>query len=108
MISITIKLKKEDKPIFAKVVKKRIQSIKVENYQRAAEKELLQQIYSKLMSSWNTDSVIRLSLIQLVAFEVVLTAYRQLGAYENANFIELSELIKTQINKKIQVLQTPN
>ena len=104
MISISIKLKKEDKPIFAKVVKKMVQTIKVDSYHRAAEKEILLQIHSKLISSWNTDSVIRLSLIQLIAFEVVLKAYRQLGVYEDANFIELSELIKTQINKKIQVL----
>ena len=101
MISISIKIKSEDKQIMLKLLDKIITNTTPDDIEPAAELETWQAIRDKLYLSRNDDKGMRLNLIQLLAFTNFLDRYALLGVYEAANAIGLRMEIEQKIKPKI-------
>jgi len=101
MISISIKIKSEDKQIMLKLLDKIITNTTPDDIESAAELETWRAIRDKLHLSRHDGKGIRLNLIQLLAFTNFLDRYALLGVYEAANAIGLRMEIEQKIKPKI-------
>ena len=106
MVTISIKIKREDKQIMLKLLDKIIANTTPDDIEPAAELETWRAIRDKLYLSRNDDKGIRFNLIQLLAFTNFLDRYAFLGVYEAANAIGLRMEIEQKIKPKLLNLKS--
>ncbi len=105
MITISIKIKKEDKKIMLKQIKGILDEMRPAYIHEAFTMEELQRIYTKLLVSQNSDRAVSLNLAQMKVFEhYLIVFYEHLGACELANSISLIDEICKKVMPKIKSL----
>jgi len=101
MLTIPIKIAKEDKAIMVELLESaKTYSVDFSNLDMLIGYEIYIEILSKLRASQHNDKSIRLSLIQVKVFFEFLTVYSKVGKYEMANAHLLYEHIRKEIYKK--------
>lgn len=100
MISISIKIKKEDKHIMIYGISKIVDILEVQNrrIEDICTKEMLLAIKAKLTATSTDSCAIRMNIAQSIYFLKFLEMYAQYGLYEMSN----AGLLKAQIEKKIK------
>jgi hypothetical protein len=105
MITIPIKIKREDKEIMVKLM----EDVNTFHFDLSyitgiVTYEIYIETLSRLRASQHNNSSIRLNLVQTNFFLLFLQKYSFLGDYELANALTLTKNIKTAINKKVLTL----
>jgi len=107
MITIPIKIKREDKAILISLLEREdVSSINFVNLDTLIGYEIYTEILSKLRGSQHNDKPMRLSLVQVKIFKEILNFYSKLGTYERINANILLGGIQKEIYKKAIALQT--
>ena len=101
MITISVKIKREDKEIMVKLLEQtNTIPVDLSNLTGIITYETYLEILSKLRATQHNDSRIRLNLVQTKFFLSFLPIYSFIGAYELANSFTLTKEIKQEIYKK--------
>ena len=107
MITIAIKIKREDKEIMVKCFEEAKADFKVSinDLSTITAYESFIEILSKLRATQHNDSSIRLNILQVQLFLVIIVnIYSTLGDYEYANMLSIAADIQKAINKKVLAL----
>jgi len=106
MITIPIKIKREDKVIMIKMLESaNASSVDYSNLNVLIFYENYTELLSKLRASQHNDKSIRLNLVQVKFFTEFLTVYSQIGTYEMANASILTAQTQKEIQKKATVIR---
>ena len=109
MITIPVKIKREDKVVMVKCLEAHICNIVLsvdDNISRIVFWETCVEILSKLYNSQYCDKPIRLNLVQAQGFmSFIREVYESIGEYEWANTLAIEWEINQAIKKKIKNLK---
>jgi len=101
MLTIPIKIKREDKVIIIKMLEiAKFNSADFYKLDFLIGYEIYTDILSKLRASQHNDKSIRLTLVQVKVFLSFLNVYAEIGKYELANALALTQKVKQEIYKK--------
>jgi trimethylamine:corrinoid methyltransferase-like protein len=102
MTTISLKIKKEDKPAMAIVAERCFADYVPECIELAIIKEAFMEVSAKLRASSHSDAPMRFTLMQVMALKKILEIYSEIGSYELANSLYLSEQIKKKEAKALE------
>lgn len=99
-MTISIKIKKEDKAVMISGIRRMVEIIEAIDYkvENICTRAILLEIRAKLLAVARDDKAIRLTLVQAVYFLKYLEIYAGYGFFEMSN----AGLIKAEIEKKIK------